>query len=296
MCDYAIFLCCFNNNRIYCLEYTCLIFSIIIFPINLLGILVIDWSLVHIFCEILYSINITISIFDIFLISLVIYSTKKRKITINEYYKIYTFLSILAICIFIYLFISYSYCSLHIFKNYIKAFKNTNYYLKNSLDKKHINLVLLKKTSWIFLLISIFIPIIFSFINILIWISIYYRISFRIYCSFNKEIRKELREQRKKNKQFKELQENITNNDKDKNKDKKINQKNAISVIIEKDRHPKINSGIYKNSINNVEISNCQNKMKINNKIINSNNGEFNQSYFVSSERNFEKSNNQLKP
>ena len=126
MFDFAIFLCCFNNKRIYCLEYTCLISSILIFPFNLFGLMIINWNFIEFFYEILYSINITIIIFCIFIISLTIYSTRTGKITTNEFYKPFLTISLITIFIFVYLFISYGLSIYGIFKNYIRIL-NQNY-------------------------------------------------------------------------------------------------------------------------------------------------------------------------
>ena len=123
MFDFAIFLCCFNNIRIYCLEYTCLITTILIFPFNLLGLIIINWDFIDFLYEIIYSINITILIFCIFIISLTIYSTKTGKITTNDFYKPFTSISLIAISIFVYLFISYGLSAYGIFKDYIRILK-----------------------------------------------------------------------------------------------------------------------------------------------------------------------------
>lgn len=295
MCDCATFLCCLNNNNIYCLEYSCLIISLLISPTYIIGLFFIKWDLVKFLCEIFYSINITISIFVIFIISLVIYSTKLGKISINEFNKSFTSLSMIAIIIFIYLFLSNSYCSFQIFKDYFDfKIKYDNKYGSISFsEKKNLKLFIKLKSTWIFLSISTLLPSILSFVNILFWISIYYRISFKIYCSFNKVIRKELREQKKKNKQFMEFQENNSVNSTEKNKDKNNqNQKNnIITVVIEKDRHPgekkSLSNGRIYTKNNNIYYSKQEDKNN-NNK----NNGEYCSSDIVSSERNFQKSNN----
>ena len=297
MYDFAIFLCCFNNYRIYCLEYTCLIFSLLIFPFNILGIVKLKWNIIKFFCQIIYSINTTICAFAIFLISLVIYTTKLGKITTDELYKPFTSISIIAIYIFIYLFLSYGFCTYIIFKHYINIFIN----IKNNdilegfsyQDKKKIQKMINLKSTWINISISTLLPTIFSFINILIWLSIYYRIDYRIYCSFNKEIRKELRTQRKKNKEFKQLQETNSINEEDKNKEKS-NQNNFASVIIEKVRHPnsrKIITSGYNNNNENSENQNPVNLIYKNKK----KDKDYNQSIIISSDRNFEKSSNQMK-
>lgn len=294
MCDCAIFLCCLNLYRIYCLEYACLIISIIIFPLNIFGIFILKWEVIKLFCEIIYSINIPISIFIIFLISLIIYSTKIGKINTSELNKPFTYITIMSISLSIYLFLSYSLCSYQIFKDYLTFVK------KNKFQPPSIEIDILKKKlklniTWGFLCISTLLPTVLSFINIFFWMSIYYRISFKIYCSFNKEIRKELREQRRKNRQFNELKENNSMNEIDTNKEDKNKKvpKNIISVIIEKDRHPGA-SGILSNGEiflkNNVNI----NKLNINS--IPKNNEEYNQSdNNSSSARNLGKIDNEIK-
>jgi hypothetical protein len=290
MFDFAIFLCCFNNKRIYCLEYTCLITSILIFPLNLLGLIIINWDFIDFLCEIIYSINITILIFCIFIISLTIYSTKTGKITTNDFYKPFTSISLIAISIFVYLFISYGLSAYGIFKDYIRILKQNYDGLSYSQKKKAKKIIKLKST-WIYISISTLIPTLVSIINILLWISIYLRIDYRIYCSFNKEIRKELREQRKKNLEFKELQENNSVNDMEKNKDKS-KENNFASVIIEKSKNPKSSSNgiIYmkdvRQYINNKESIGSKNSI-YKNKI-----KEYNKSDDASSNRNLEKNAN----
>ena len=264
MCDCAIFLCCLNLFRIYCLEYTCLIISIIIFPLNLFGIFMIKWEVIKLFVEIIYSINIPISIFVIFLISLILYSTKIGKINTSELNKPFTYISIMSMCLSIYLFLSYSFCSYQIIKDYL-AFIKKNY--SSSIEYGILKKKLKLNITWIFLGISILLPNLLSFINIFFWMSIYYRISFKIYCSFNKEIRKELREQRRKNRQFKELKENNSMNEIDTNKEDKNKKipKNIISVIIEKDRHPGASAMLSNGELflkNNININ--INKLNIN--------------------------------
>ena len=303
MCDCATFLCCLNNNNIFCLEYTCLIISILIVPLNLLGILIIKWNLIKFYCEILYSVNITISIFSIFIISLVVYSTKIGKIQSDDLYKPFTSISLLAVFIFLYLFLTYSLCSFQIFTDYL-IIQNINYNIPPKEKDKLLNIIKSKET-WIKLSISTVLPLILSFANILLWISLYYRINFRISCSFNKEIRKVLREQRNKNKQFKQLKESISINDinKEKDKDKKKEDlNNFVSIVIEKDRrHSRFisNGGIITKNDINQEINNDSNKNQTNKIFKNNNKGEadkeYNQSDIISSERIFEKSNNQIK-
>ena len=292
MCDCAIFLCCLNLFRIYCLEYTCLIISIIIFPLNVFGIFMIKWEVIKLFCEIIYSINIPISIFVIFLISLILYSTKIGKINTSELNKPFTYISIMSICLSIYVFLSYSFCSYQIFKDYLTFVKKNNSKNSSSIENEILNTKLKVNITWIFLSISTLLPNLLSFINIFLWISIYYRISFKIYCSFNKEIRKELREQKKTNKQFKHLEENNFNYNINNNKNKDF-LKNFVSIVIEKkkDRHRVStrflsNGGIYTKNTKNI---NKQDNSFSNKKHQNFNPKEFNQTDNISSERNLKK-------
>lgn len=282
MYDLAIFLCCLNNFRIYCLEYSCLIISLLLFSLNLLGIIIINWNLISFYVEVLYSINISICVFLIFLISIIIYSTKNGKITSNEFYKNFSSISLMAIFIYIYLLLTYSLSSYKIIYDYwkFKKFKCDNNL--SNIEQKKIKQFLNLKLAWILLFISAIIPIILSIINILIWTSIYYRIIFQIYCSFNKEIRKELRTQKKQNREFHELNETNSINTNNKRQIKEP-LKHIVSVIMEKDRHPasiKSNSnGIFKNNQNRSQQINRSE--------------EFAQSDANSSQRNFDKSNNQ---
>lgn len=307
MCDCAIFLCCLNNMGILCLEYTCLILSILIFPINLLGILKINWNLIRLYCEIIYSINITIFVFSTFLNGLVIYSTKTRKITSHELHKSFLSITLMIIFIYAYLIITYSLCSFQIIKDYLNINKIDHLFYSNK-EKEKIKEILKLKTTWIKIYLFTFLPIILSIINMLIWISIYYRISFKIYCSFNKEIRKVLREQRKKNKQFQKFDENINSIDEDiNNKNKDKNQKdinNFVFVVVEKDRQNPYRVTFNNNSGNRIKnFNNEENNKNMKNKNINknkiyknmkTNDKELNQSDIISSERKFEKSNNKI--
>jgi hypothetical protein len=291
MFDFAIFLCCFNNKRIYCLEYSCLITSILIFPFNLLGLIKINWNFIEFVYEVIYSINITIVIFCIFIISLTIYSTKTGKITTNEFYKPFKSISLISVFIFIYLFISYGLSSYGIFKNYIRILNQNYEGLSYSQRKKAKNIIKLKST-WIYISISTLIPALISIINIWLWISLYLRIDYRIYCSFNKEIRKELRKQRKKNLEFKELQESNSANDMEKNKDKS-KENNFVSVIIEKSKNPKSSSNgiIYMNNVKQY-VNNNKEKIGSKNSIYKKKIKENNKSDNVSSVRNLGKNNN----
>ena len=291
MFDFAIFLCCFNNKRIYCLEYSCLITSLLIFPFNLLGLIKINWNFIEFVYEVIYSINITIAIFCIFIISLTIYSTKTGKITTNEFYKPFKSISLISVFIFIYLFISYGLSSYGIFKNYIRILNQNYEGLSYSQRKKAKSIIKLKST-WIYISISTLIPALISIINIWLWISLYLRIDYRIYCSFNKEIRKELRKQRKKNLEFKELQESNSANDMEKNKDKS-KENNFVSVIIEKSKNPKSSSNgiIYMNDIKQY-VNNKKEKIGSKNSIYKKKIKEYNKSDNVSSIRNLGKDNN----
>jgi hypothetical protein len=291
MFDFAIFLCCFNNKRIYCLEYSCLITSLLIFPFNLLGLIKINWNFIEFAYEVIYSINITIVIFCIFIISLTIYSTKTGKITTNEFYKPFKSISLISVFIFIYLFISYGLSSYGIFKNYIRILNQNYEGLSYSQRKKAKNIIKLKST-WIYISISTLIPALISIINIWLWISLYLRIDYRIYCSFNKEIRKELRKQRKKNLEFKELQESNSANDMEKNKDKS-KENNFVSVIIEKSKNPKSSSNgiIYMNNVKQY-VNNNKEKIGSKNSIYKKKIKEYNKSDNVSSVRNLGKNNN----
>ena len=122
--------------------------------------------------------------------------------------------------------------------------------------------------------LSTILLVILSFLNILVWISICIRINYRIYCSFNKDIRKELRNQRKLNRELITKKDSIDNSSSNKDiKEIKNKEKDFISVVIEKDRHP-----------NFLKYDNNQNDYQTN-KIKNTNDDGI-PSYLVSSERN----------
>ena len=292
MNDFSIMLCCFNNQRIYCLEYTCLIISVIIFPCNILGLLVITWSLVHSYCEIIYSINLTISFFSILIISIIIYSTKVGKVISNELNKLYVILVFLTLFFSIYIFIAYALSSFEIFRGYLLAFyQEKGNELFSSIEKIKIVKMLNSKITWILVSLASLLPLLLSFINILVWISIYLRIRNRIYCSFNKEIRKELRKQKK----FKKFQDSNVNEINESEKDKNKYRKDLISIVIEKDRHPGISGFISKGTNSNKNTNNYSENNDYQNKFNNQmhrkrkKNKDGDNLDFVSSERKFDK-------
>ena len=293
MCDYANFLCCFNNQRIYCLEYTCLILSIILFPCNLFGLIIIRWEIIEFYCEIIYSINITISVFVIFIISLVFYLTKIGKLTSNEYYRPVGSISIMAIILYIYLFITFSLSTFQISKDYLKYInKQNNHVLKTRSKGKVIKEVINSELTWILLSFTTYLPTIISLINILVWISIYIRINYQIECSFNKWIRKHLRELRKNNKtKCQVLQEtNSVNENKEKENIQK-SKKYFVSIVMEKDRHPQFTKYVPSGENNNQTNGQYKAKNQLN-KLKNKNRkGEYIQSDIISSERNFANNN-----
>ena len=293
MCDYANFLCCFNNQRIYCLEYTCLILSIILFPCNLFGLIIIRWEIIEFYCEIIYSINITISVFVIFIISLVFYLTKIGKLTSNEYYRPVGSISIMAIILYIYLFITFSLSTFQISKDYLKYInKQNNHVLKTRSKGKVIKEVINSELTWILLSFTTYLPTIISLINILVWISIYIRINYQIECSFNKGIRKHLRELRKNNKtKCQVLQEtNSVNENKEKENIQK-SKKYFVSIVMEKDRHPQFTKYVPSGENNNQTNGQYKAKNQLN-KLKNKNRkGEYIQSDIISSERNFANNN-----
>lgn len=271
MIDFAKLLCCFNNIRIYCLQYICLIISLLIFPANCLGIFIIEWDFVNFYCEILYSINISISIFIIVIISIIVHSTKIGRIFTSELYKSFALLSTISIIIFIYVFISYTISSFEIWMSYLTS-RNYQYMLNGRKKIKTIT----KLTFEMIILISLstILLVILSFLNILVWISICIRINYRIYCSFNKDIRKELRNQRKLNRELITKKDSIDNSSSNKDiKEIKNKEKDFISVVIEKDRHP--NFLKYDNNQNDYQTNKIKNK-----------NDDGIPSYLVSSERN----------
>ena len=263
MDDFAIILCCLNNQRIYCLEYTCLIISIMIFPCNFLGLIVIHWNLVHFYCEIIYSINITLALFSIFIISIIIYSTKVGKLISSELNNSFVFLTIMTLILSIYSFITYGLSSFEIFRGYLTFYQQQRYELSPSMEDRVIVKKMNSKITWILISLSSLLPSILSSINIFIWISIYLRISNRIYCSYNKEIRNEFRKQKKINKEFKEFQDNKENSDiNESQRDKNKYQKDLISIVIEKDRHPGISRTSNTKNISSSSTNNYQTKTK----------------------------------
>lgn len=282
MFDIPTLLCCFNYANIYCLEISCLIISISIFPLNLVGILNIKWIFMQYYAQILYCINLAIITFTIFMIIFIILSTTSRRIILNNYYKAFSQIALMLACIFIFLIITFSFCTYFILSDYNKI-KNNKYDFDrfNKYERKKINNLVQDKKYWALLYITNITPIFLSFINIFLWISIYYRISFRIYCSFNYEIRKELRKNLKK--EMAKLEEDTTNeNDKTKNKSNKA-ENVEISVVFEKDRHPSFS----KNVLNGKKIGD----LRINNI------EKFKEDYpniVVSSKRDFSGNNNKI--
>ena len=282
MLDFPTLLCCFNYANIYCLEISCLIISISIFPLNLIGIINIKWLFMQYYAQLLYCINLAIITFTIFMIIFIILSTTSRRIILNNYYKAFSQIALMLACVFIFLIITFSFCAYFILNDYNKIKKN-KYDLDrfNKYERKKINNLVQDKKYWAILYITNITPIFLSFINIFLWISIYYRISFRIYCSFNYEIRKELRKNFKK--EMAKLEEETTNeNEKSKNKNNKA-ENVEISVVFEKDRHPSFSKNVLNaKKIGDFQINNIE-KFK-----------EEYPSVVVSSKRDFGGNNNKI--
>ena len=282
MLDFPTFLCCFNYANIYCLEISCLIISISIFPLNLIGIINIKWLFMQYYAQLLYCINLAIITFTIFMIIFIILSTTSRRIILNNYYKAFSQIALMLACVFIFLIITFSFCAYFILNDYNKIKKNKYDFDRfNKYERKKINNLVQDKKYWAILYITNITPIFLSFINIFLWISIYYRISFRIYCSFNYEIRKELRKNLKK--EMAKLEEETTNeNEKSKNKNNKA-ENVEISVVFEKDRHPSFSKNVLNaKKIGDFQINNIE-KFK-----------EEYPSVVVSSKRDFGGNNNKI--
>ena len=236
MFDFPTILCCLNYANIYCLEVTCLITSITIFTLSLVELININWNFMQYLIQILYSINLAISIFTIFMIIFIFLSTTSKRILLNNYYKAFSQIACMLSYIFLFLLFSFSLCAYFILNDFMKIKKGKyNYKGFNKFEIKRIKDFVSNRKNWILLYITNLIPMFFSLLNIFLWISIYYRISFRIYCSFNYEIRKELRKMKKK--EMTKLEEETTNENNDKNKGNKV-EKVEMSVVFEKDRHP----------------------------------------------------------
>ena len=283
MYDFPTLLCCLNYANLYCLEITCLIISIFNFPLNLLGILNIKWNFIAFYCYILYSFNLAIITFSVFMIIFILLSTISKRILLNNYYKSFSKISLLNAFLFIFLVLSFSVCALNILNNYYKI-KNKKYDFRNfkKFEKRRILDLIKSKKYWVKLYIATLAPIFFSFLNALIWLSIYYRISFRIYCSFNYEIRNELRKQKKSD--MRKLEEETTN---DKINNKKKFENIEASVVFEKNRHP-----YSKNIVKLLDL-----KKNINFKLNFNNVDQFKEGFNVesiSSKREFNKSNNNM--
>ena len=282
MLDFPTLLCCFNYANIYCLEISCLIISISIFPLNLIGIINIKWLFMQYYAQLLYCINLAIITFTIFMIIFIILSTTSRRIILNNYYKAFSQIALMLACVFIFLMITFSFCAYFILNDYNKI-RNNKYDFDrfNKYERKKINNLVQDKKYWAILYITNITPIFLSLINIFLWISIYYRISFRIYCSFNYEIRKELRKNLKK--EMAKLEEETTNeNEKSKNKNNKA-ENVEISVVFEKDRHPSFSKNVLNaKKIGDFQINNIE-KFK-----------EEYPSVVVSSKRDFGGNNNKI--
>lgn len=282
MLDFPTLLCCFNYANIYCLEISCLIISISIFPLNLIGIINIKWLFMQYYAQLLYCINLAIITFTIFMIIFIILSTTSRRIILNNYYKAFSQIALMLACVFIFLIITFSFCAYFILNDYNKIKKNKYDFDRfNKYERKKINNLVQDKKYWAILYITNITPIFLSLINIFLWISIYYRISFRIYCSFNYEIRKELRKNFKK--EMAKLEEETTNeNEKSKNKNNKA-ENVEISVVFEKDRHPSFSKNVLNaKKIGDFQINNIE-KFK-----------EEYPSVVVSSKRDFGGNNNKI--
>ena len=236
MFDFPTILCCLNSANIYCLEITCLITTISLFPLTLIGLINIKWGFIEFFCQILYSINLSTEVFVIYIIIFITLSTTSKRIFLDNIYKAFTQIALISAYIFIFLFFSLSLCTYFILNNHFKIKKGTYDFTKfNKFEIKKIKDFVNHKKNWVLIYVTNLVPIFFSILNILLWLSIYYRISFRIYCSFNYGIRKELRKSKQKG--MTKLEEETTNTT-DKNKNKNKVEKVEMSVVFEKDRHP----------------------------------------------------------
>ena len=111
MFDFPSILCCLNYANIYCLEITCLITTISLFPLTLLGIINIKWGFIEFFIQILYSINLATVTFNIFTIIFITLSTTSKRILLNNYYNAFTQIAVMSAIIFIFLFCSFSLCA-----------------------------------------------------------------------------------------------------------------------------------------------------------------------------------------
>ena len=120
MLDFPTLLCCFNYANIYCLEISCLIISISIFPLNLIGIINIKWLFMQYYAQLLYCINLAIITFTIFMIIFIILSTTSRRIILNNYYKAFSQIALMLACVFIFLIITFSFCAYFILNDYNK--------------------------------------------------------------------------------------------------------------------------------------------------------------------------------
>ena len=248
MFDFPTILCCFNYANIYCLEFSCLISTISIFPLTLIGIIKIKWDFIDSFCQILYSFNISLITINIFTIVLITSSTILKKILMSNYYKQFSHIALMSTFIVLFLVCSFSFCAIDILNNYYKI-KNGTFDFKdyNKLERKKIKDFMKYKKNFFIIYMTTLVPMLFNLLAIFLWLSIYYRISFRIYCSFNYEIRNELRKSKKK--EIVKLEEEITG-DTEKNKKNEI-ENIEISVVFEKDRHPS-----HKNNFVNVKKNN----------------------------------------
>ena len=235
MFDFPTILCCLNYANIYCLEIICLITTIALFPLTLIGLINIKWEFIEFFCQILFPVNLAIEIFNIFTIIFITLSTTSKRVMLNDYNKGFTQLALISSFIFLFLLCSFSLCTYFILKNYYKIKNGTYDFSKfNKIEIRKIKDFVNYKKNFVLIYVTNLIPLLFSLLNIFLWLSIYYRISFRIYCSFNSEIRKELKKVREKDKA--KLEEETTNAT-DKKQNTKI-EKVEISVVFEKDRHP----------------------------------------------------------
>ena len=120
MFDFPTILCCLNYANIYCLEITCLMTTTSLFPLTLLGIINIKWTFIEFFIQILYSINLATTTFNIFTIIFITLSTTSKRILLNNYYNSFTQIALMSAFISIFLFCSFSICTYFILSNYYK--------------------------------------------------------------------------------------------------------------------------------------------------------------------------------
>lgn len=224
MFDLYKLLCCFNSRKLYCLEVTAIILTIISLILSVIDVMILLSHYSKPYFQVFTIINVAVIIYCIFLISFVFYYTN-NKVVNSDKNSDFLCMSVMACVLFFYLTGSYLFISVKEIQIYLSYKKNPEYLQISKGLNNHLIIIAIISSILAF----------FGLILIFLWISITVRIKYKIYCSFTKSIRMLVNKNFTENKN---LPENETNKqDNENNKDKKtIDGDDLVSVVIVKNK------------------------------------------------------------